>query len=54
MNPIAVGLVAFGTLLLALGLLMLARNRKAIGLTLSFLGLGTAVAPFAITFFLSR
>jgi hypothetical protein len=54
MNPIAVGMVAFGTLLLVFGLLMLAKHRKAIGFTLSFLGLGTAVAPFAITFFLFR
>ena len=54
MNPIAIGMVALGTLLLACGLLMLARNRKVIGLTLSFLGLGTAVAPFAITFLLLR
>ena len=54
MNPIAVGIVAFGTLLFVFGLLMLLKRRKAIGFTLSFLGLGTAVAPFVITFLLFR
>jgi hypothetical protein len=54
MNPIAVGMVAFGILLLVFGLLMLAKHRRAIGFTLSFLGLGTAVAPFVITFLLFR
>jgi hypothetical protein len=54
MNPIAVGMVALGVLLLVFGLLMLAKQRKAIGFTLSVLGLGTAAAPFVITFLLFR
>jgi hypothetical protein len=54
MNPIAVGMVALGTLLLMFGLLMLAKQRKVIGFTLSFLGLGAAITPFVITFLLFR
>ena len=54
MNMIAVGTIAIGTLLLVLGLLLLAKRRKAIGFTLSLLGLGTAIAPFVITFVLFR
>jgi hypothetical protein len=54
MNPIAVGIVVFGALLLGSGLLMLAKHRKAIGFTLSSLGLGIAVVPFVITFLLFR
>lgn len=54
MNPIAVGVVAFGILLLVFGLLMVAKHRKAIGFTLSFLGMGTVVVPFVITFLVLR
>ena len=54
MNPIALGMVALGALLLVLGLLMVAKHRKATGIAISLLGLGTAAAPFVITFFLSR
>lgn len=54
MNMIAVGTIAFGVSLLILGLLLLAKRRKAIGFALSFLGLGIAIAPFVITFWLFR
>ena len=54
MNPIALGMVALGALLLVLGLLMVAKHRKATGIAISLLGLGTAAAPFVITFFLFR
>ena len=54
MNPFAYGMVALGVLLLALGLLLVARRRKATGIAVSLLGLGAAVAPFVITFFLFR
>jgi LPXTG-motif cell wall-anchored protein len=54
MNPVALGMVAIGALLLALGLLLVTKRRKATGIAISLLGLGTAVAPFAITFFLFR
>jgi hypothetical protein len=54
MNPIAVGMVVFGAVLLGWGLLMLAKHRKAIGFTLAFLGSVIAVTPFVITFLLFR
>ena len=54
MNPIALGMVALGALLLVLGLLLVAKRRKATGIAISLLGLGIAVAPFVITFFLFR
>jgi urea transporter len=54
MNPIALGMVALGALLLVLGLLLVAKRRKATGIAISLLGLGTAAAPFVITFFLFR
>jgi len=54
MNPIALGMVALGALLLVLGLLLVAKRRKATGIAVSLLGLGAAAAPFIITFFLFR
>jgi hypothetical protein len=54
MNPIALGMVVLGALLLAVGLLLVAKRRKATGIVVSLLGLGTAAAPFIITFFLYR
>jgi hypothetical protein len=54
MNPIAFGMVALGALLLALGLLLVAKRRKAAGIAVSLLGLGTVATPFVITFFLFR
>ncbi|PIV27139.1 MAG: hypothetical protein COS37_03360 [Anaerolineae bacterium CG03_land_8_20_14_0_80_58_20] len=48
MNPIALGMVALGALLLVLGLLLAARRRKAAGIAISLLGLGIAAAPFVI------
>jgi len=54
MNPIALGMVALGALLLWLGLLLVAKRRKATGIAISLLGLVTAAAPFVSTFFLFR
>ena len=54
MNPIAMGMVALGALLLMLGLLLAAKHRKAPGIAVSLLGLGISAAPFVITFFLFR
>ena len=54
MNPTAIGMVALGALLLVLGLLLVAKHRKATGIAVSLLGLGIAAAPFVITFFLLR
>ena len=54
MNPIALGMVALGIVLFVLGLLLVANRQKATGIAMSLLGLGTAAAPFIITFFLFR
>ena len=54
MNPTAIGMVALGALLLVLGLLLVAKHRKATGIAVSLLGLGIAAAPFVITYFLFR
>ncbi|MCL4262510.1 MAG: hypothetical protein KJ069_04820 [Anaerolineae bacterium] len=53
MNPIALGMVVLGFLLVSLGLLLLARHRKVAGIAVSLLGLGVTAVPFIITFFLS-
>ncbi len=52
MNPIAFGMITLGALLIVLGLLLVAKRRNAAGIAVSLLGLGIAVAPFVITFFL--
>jgi hypothetical protein len=54
MNPIALGMVALGVVLLVVGLLLVAKRSKVTGIAISLLGLGTAAAPFVITFFLFR
>ena len=50
MNPIALCMVALGALLLGLGLLLVARRRKAAGIAVSLVGLGVAAFPFVITY----
>ena len=54
MNPIALGMIALGALLLGLGLLLVTKRRKATGIAVSLLGLGIAAAPFMITYFYLR
>jgi len=52
MNSVALGMVVLGALLLGLGLLLVAKRRKATGIAISLIGISTAVAPFVITIFL--
>jgi hypothetical protein len=52
MNPIALGMVAVGAMLIVLGLLIGTSGRKATGRVISLLGLGAAAAPFVITLLL--
>jgi hypothetical protein len=54
MNPIALGMVVLGALLLGLGMLLAVKHRKATGIAISLIGVGTAVTPFVITLFLTR
>ena len=52
MNPIAFALVLIGILLMIIGLLLVIKHRKAVGIAFSVLGLGIMAAPFIITFLL--
>ena len=52
MNPIALGMIVIGILILVIGLLMFAKQKKTAGIVISFVGLGTAAAPLIITLFL--
>ena len=54
MNPLAVGMMALGAVLLLLGWRFAAKRSKATGLVLSFLGLAAAATPFVTTFLLFR
>ena len=54
MNPVALGMIILGALLLGLGVLLVAKRRKATGIVLSLIGLGTAAAPFITTCLLTR
>jgi hypothetical protein len=54
MNPIALGMVVLGILLFVLGMLLVAKRRRTIGIAISLLGIGTLAAPLIITFFLFR
>ena len=51
MNPLALGLVVLGGLLIVLGLLLVSKH-KITGIAISLVGLVTAVAPFLITLLL--
>lgn len=51
-NPIALGMVVIGVLLLAAGVRLLARRKRIPGAILAFTGLALAAAPFVITFYL--
>jgi hypothetical protein len=54
MNPVALGMITLGFLLLALGMLWIGKRRKAAGIATCLLGLGVAAAPFVVTFVLLR
>ena len=54
MNPLALGMIALGAVLLLLGWRFAARRRKATGIVLSLLGLAAAATPFVATFLLLR
>ena len=52
MNPIALAAVVFGILLLVIGLILVARHRRAAGIAFSVLGLGIMAVRFIITILL--
>lgn len=54
MNPLAIGLIALGMVLLLFGVFSLTKNKRATGLVLSILGLLAIATPFTVSFFLTR
>jgi hypothetical protein len=54
MNPIAVAMIVFGVGLVLSGLFLVLPRRKAIGITISLLGLGMAAVPFLASLYLAR
>ena len=54
MNPIALGIIVSGLLLLAAGWILVARGRKSAGRAVAFLGFCLLLFPFIVTYTLSR
>ena len=52
-NPLALGMVAFGILLLLCGLVLIAKRLKTAGIVISVLGLGALATPWLISLYLS-
>ena len=53
-NPIALGMIALGALLLLFGIVLVVKRRKIAGIVISFLGMGAIAVPFLISFYLAR
>jgi hypothetical protein len=54
MNPIALGMIGLGIILLFVGAASLAKNEKMKGMALSIAGLAAIAAPFAVSYLLAR
>ena len=54
MNPIALGLILLGIVLLLLGIRSLTRNKRAQGLVLSVVGLIAIIFPFVASYLVTR
>ncbi len=54
MNPLALGLIVLGIVLLIVGMLSLTRNKRTQGLVLSVAGLIAIAFPFVVTYLISR
>ena len=52
-NPLALGMVALGILLLLCGLVLIAKRLKTVGIVISVLGLGALATPWLISLYLS-
>ena len=52
-NPLALGMVALGILLLLCGLVLIAKRLKTAGIVISVLGLGAMATPWLISLYLS-
>ncbi len=53
-NPIALGMIALGALLLLFGIVLVVKRRKIGGVVISLLGMGVIAVPFLISFYLAR
>lgn len=54
MNPIALGMIGLGIILLVLGITSLMRSQKTKGAILSIIGLLAITTPFAVSYLLFR
>ena len=54
MNPIAIGTILLGLLLLAVGWMLITRGRKTVGRAVAVLGVCLLLIPFIVTHTLSR
>ena len=54
MNPIALGLIGIGALLLLFGIFSMVKSKKITGMIFSFLGLSAIATPFIVSYFLAR
>ena len=54
MNPLALGLITLGILLLFLGIFFFTKSKKKTGATFSLLGIIAIATPFVISYFLAR
>ena len=52
-NPLALGMIALGILLLLCGLVLIAKRLKTVGIVLSLVGLGAMATPWLISLYLS-
>jgi hypothetical protein len=53
-NPIALGMMALGALLLLFGIFLVVKRMRVVGIVISLLGLGAAAVPFLVSFYLAR
>jgi hypothetical protein len=54
MNPIALGLIVLGIVLLLYGISSLMKNKRTKGLVFSIAGLLVSATPFVVSYFLAR
>lgn len=51
-NPIAIIMIALGTLLFFLGVFLMVKPAKRAGIVMSSLGLGAVLIPFVVSYYL--
>ena len=54
MNPIALGMIVLGIILLVFGISSLLKSKKTQGLVFSIVGLLVIAVPFVVSYFLAR